>query len=66
MGATDGLLTNDSTEGYDDADLALLNRAWDSLPISVADGTDIAVKSQDHIAGDCSTASTAACARRTG
>jgi hypothetical protein len=45
--------THDNTEGYDDADLALLNRAWESLPISVADDTDIAVKStQDHIAGE--------------
>jgi hypothetical protein len=27
----------DNTEGYDAADLAILNAAWNSLPISVAD-----------------------------
>ena len=42
--------TQDNTDGYDAADLKALNAAWDSLPISVADDTDIAVKSlQDHI-----------------
>jgi hypothetical protein len=43
----------DNTEGYDAEDLKILNAAWDSFPISVADDTDSAVKStQDHIAAE--------------
>ncbi|HEY2418842.1 MAG TPA: hypothetical protein VGH84_13040 [Steroidobacteraceae bacterium] len=29
--------THDNTNGYDDADLALLNRAYASLPVTVTD-----------------------------
>ncbi len=44
---------DDNTEGYDAADLEILNAAWSSFPISVADDTDIGVKStQDHIAAE--------------
>lgn len=43
----------DNTSGYDKDELALLNAAWESLPISVADDSDIAVKStQDYIAAE--------------
>ena len=41
----------DNTEGYSRDDLRALNAAWDSLPISVADDWEDAVKSiQDHVA----------------
>jgi hypothetical protein len=44
--------THDNTSGYDDADLAALNAAWNSLPCVVLDEEqdDIATKSMlDHI-----------------
>jgi len=40
----------DNTEGYDAADLAELNAAWDRLAISAHDSSDIVAASmQDHL-----------------